>query len=189
MWKPDDELHIVYDSGPQDLFDYRKIALTLTLRKLIRLDRVEEGLDESCHEPRDTVPRGVLVMRLAEVLGDHSWRTGSIGGGRLKQAEQQQPSKTVTLPTPAHHCCTQSHACTWHQWVNPGENRCVWVGRGGPLKAQNPHDTLETRPKKMISAITESWWSRTMTHWTESQEERLQLKVNGKRQNVTVGLL
>lgn len=82
----------------------------------MRLNCVEEGLDESCHEPRDTVPRRVLVMRLAEVLGDHSWRTGSVGGGRLKQAEQQQPSKTecssVTLPTKAHHCCTQFRACT-----------------------------------------------------------------------------
>lgn len=87
----------------QGLFDSMKIALTLTLRKRIRLDCVEEGLDERCHEPRDAAPRRVLVMRLAEVLGDHSWETGSAGGGRLKQAEQQQPSKTVTLPTP-HHC-------------------------------------------------------------------------------------
>lgn len=169
MWKPDDKLHIVYDSGPQDLFDSRKIALTLTFRKLIRLDCVEEGLDESCHEPRDTVPRRVLVKRLAEVLGDHSWRTGSIGGGRLKQAEQQQPSKTVTLPTPAHHCCEQSHACTWHHWVNSGENRwvCVWWG--------SPQSTKSTR------------YSRNKTKKKDKCNYRVMMKQNHDTLNWVTG--
>lgn len=131
---------MVYDpDGSQrtcDYCDYKDTPVTLTLRKWIRLDCVEEGPDKR-GQPwlHDAPVRYVLVLGLAEVLGDYSWWTGSIGRGRLEQAEQQQQqqrrqrraqskagheSSSVALPTPAR---TQPHACTWDQLGNSGSSR------------------------------------------------------------------
>lgn len=92
----------------------RKMLWTLTYRKFIRLDCVEEGLDERCHEPHRVAPCRVLVLRLAEVQGDHSWWTGSIRGGRLGQAEQQQQRSEAgrsSVPQPTPDPCTLPLAC------------------------------------------------------------------------------
>lgn len=119
--------------SPRPYRNIKKILWILTYKKCIRLDCVEEGLDERCYEPHDVAPCRVLVLKLAEVPGDRSRWTGSIRGGRLNQAEQQQHSKaersSVTQPTPAPRRCTLPLTCRWHQWGNVGENTC---GRKSP---------------------------------------------------------
>lgn len=88
--------------------------MTLTLRKGVRLDCVQEGLDQSCDETLNVVLRCcALVLGLAETLRGHSCRTGSVWRDRLGQAEpQQQYSYTgpecasAALPPPTPHTLT-----------------------------------------------------------------------------------
>lgn len=90
------------------------ILTTLTFRKGVRLDCVQEGLDQSCHESHNGVlPCWVLVLGLGEALwGSGSW-TSSAWRGSLSQAEpQQQHSYTgpehcsAALPPPTPHTLT-----------------------------------------------------------------------------------
>lgn len=83
--------------------------MTLTFRKGVGLDCVEEGLDQSCHEASSSVLLcRVLVLWLGEALLGRSCRTSTLGRDGLRQAEpQQQNSHTgperssAALPPPA----------------------------------------------------------------------------------------
>lgn len=91
--------------------------MTLTFRNGRRLDCVEEGLDQSCHEAcAGVVICCVLVLGLGEAMWDCSCWTDILRRDRLGQADPQHQHSypglersSAALPPPTAHNLTYLH--------------------------------------------------------------------------------
>lgn len=97
------------------------VIRTLTFRKWVWLDCLQEWMDKRWDEILSAVPSYcVLVLGLSENLRGHIGSTGGGWWGRLSQAEPQQqcthegPEHATEALTPlTRHAFTKPHVCCW----------------------------------------------------------------------------
>lgn len=103
------------------MFDEWVALVTLTFREGLRLDCVQEGLDQGWHETHAGVLLCALVLGLGEAQRCDGCRTGSLSRDGLGQAQPQEHhsnngserSAAAPPPPPTSHTLTQRHVYRW----------------------------------------------------------------------------